>query len=147
MSNKILPRPILVISLAILLMISTILVGCGGGSSSQTINVSMSEFALNISPTTVSSGEVVFKVSNSGMLGHDFLLVSTAESPESLPYNEENAQIIEEQVTVVSSIRELQKGETAEITANLSPGKYMLICNIAGHFSSGMHLIIDVTAN
>ena len=142
-----LPRPVLVISLAILLMISTALVGCGGGSSSQTINVSMSEFALNISPTTVSAGEVVFKVSNSGMLGHDFLIVSTTEGPESLPYNEESAQVMEEQINIVSSIRELQKGETMEITTNLAPGKYMLICNVAGHFSSGMRLIIDVTAN
>ncbi len=43
--------------------------------------------------------------------------------------------------TVIGKIEqsELGSGESASATFDLSPGKYVLICNIAGHYKDGMY--------
>jgi uncharacterized cupredoxin-like copper-binding protein len=50
--------------------------------------------------------------------------------------------------TVVGTIREssLGSGESAGATFDLSPGKYVLICNISRHYKDGMYAAFEVTA-
>ncbi|MCH6556086.1 MAG: hypothetical protein IH797_05730 [Chloroflexi bacterium] len=43
--------------------------------------------------------------------------------------------------TVIGKIEqsELGSGKSASATFDLSPGKYVFICNLGGHYSNGMH--------
>ena len=47
--------------------------------------------------------------------------------------------------TVIGKIDEMSSGESASATFDLSPGKYVLICNISGHYKSGMYTAFEVT--
>ena len=39
---------------------------------------------------------------------------------------------------------ELGAGESASATYNLAPGKYVLFCNLWGHYEDGMHIAFEV---
>jgi len=39
---------------------------------------------------------------------------------------------------------ELEAGESASATFNLAPGKYVLFCNLWGHYKDGMHTAFEV---
>jgi uncharacterized cupredoxin-like copper-binding protein len=49
---------------------------------------------------------------------------------------------------VVGKIEEsdLGSGRSASTTLDLSPGKYVLICNVSGHYKDGMYVAFEVTA-
>ena len=49
--------------------------------------------------------------------------------------------------TVVAKVEEssLGPGATAHAVLDLSPGKYVLICNISGHYKQGMYAALQVT--
>ncbi len=48
--------------------------------------------------------------------------------------------------TVVGKIEEgaLGPGKTAQTTLDLPPGKYVLICNVPGHYKEGMYLGLQI---
>ena len=46
----------------------------------------------------------------------------------------------------VGEIGELKPNASGVVTLPLRPGHYALICNIAGHYTNGMHADIDVVA-
>jgi uncharacterized cupredoxin-like copper-binding protein len=50
--------------------------------------------------------------------------------------------------TAIGMIEEssLGSGESANATFDLSPGKYVLICNLSGHYKDGMYAGFTVTA-
>ena len=39
---------------------------------------------------------------------------------------------------------ELGAGNSASVTFNLAPGKYVLFCNLWGHYKDGMHTAFEV---
>ena len=41
---------------------------------------------------------------------------------------------------------DLGSGKSASTTLDLSPGKYVLICNVSGHYEDGMYVAFEVTA-
>jgi uncharacterized cupredoxin-like copper-binding protein len=45
--------------------------------------------------------------------------------------------------TFVASIA---AGKSAAVTLDLTPGKYVFICNVAGHYQLGMHTAFTVEA-
>ena len=42
--------------------------------------------------------------------------------------------------------RDLGSGKSAIAILDLSPGKYVLICNVSGHYEDGMYVAFEVTA-
>jgi uncharacterized cupredoxin-like copper-binding protein len=42
-------------------------------------------------------------------------------------------------------VSELNPGATGSLTVALKPGRYLLICNVPGHFASGMWTEFEVT--
>ncbi|MFO1033373.1 MAG: sulfocyanin-like copper-binding protein [Hyphomicrobiales bacterium] len=50
-----------------------------------------------------------------------------------------------EQLLTLGSVNEIAPNASApSLTLNLDPGKYLLYCNIAGHYAYGMWTVIDV---
>jgi uncharacterized cupredoxin-like copper-binding protein len=41
---------------------------------------------------------------------------------------------------------DLGSGRSASTTLDLSPGKYVFICNVSGHYEDGMYVAFEVTA-
>jgi uncharacterized cupredoxin-like copper-binding protein len=108
----------------------------GETPAAATVDVGLEEFAVNPAQDTVDAGTLTFNVSNDGAIPHNFLVIKTDLASDALPTA--NAQVDEGQVDVVASIPDYAAGETEEVSVDLEPGSYVLICNVAGHYDSGM---------
>jgi uncharacterized cupredoxin-like copper-binding protein len=42
-------------------------------------------------------------------------------------------------------IEDMAPGQTGHMTVNLKPGRYMLFCNLPGHYAAGQHTMFTVT--
>jgi uncharacterized cupredoxin-like copper-binding protein len=106
--------------------------------------------------TTVEAGTVTFAVTNVGERYHEFIVYSNLDGvePGDLPINkeEDEADLVEENIVgeaayatppIVPSDREPGAadhrirggGWGAELTVDLEAGKYILLCNLSGHYT------------
>jgi uncharacterized cupredoxin-like copper-binding protein len=115
--------------------------GCGsagqGAKSASAIGVSERDFHIS-APDQVSAGEVVFTVHNHGPDRHE-LIIASANS--SLPLRTDGLTINEE-VLEKREVGELEPGAPGSVRTlrlHLRPGRYVMFCNMAGHFLGGMH--------
>jgi uncharacterized cupredoxin-like copper-binding protein len=115
-----------------------------------------STFFVKPDQTTVEAGKVTFAVTNVGELYHEFIVYSNLDGVAAgdLPINEEEdeADLVEENIVgeapyatppIVPSDREPGAadhhirggGWGAELTVDLEAGKYILLCNLSGHYT------------
>src|SRR5687767_5300432 len=111
-------------------------VACGGDERSTTVGVALDEWSVTPSIAEVREGEVAFDVRNDGTMAHQLLVIKNDMPPEMLPVA--NGSIALAQVNVVRSIETVDAGSTAELSFDATPGKYVLVCNVAGHYQQGM---------
>ncbi|MGE0134576.1 MAG: sulfocyanin-like copper-binding protein [Dehalococcoidia bacterium] len=111
-----------------------------GGASG--IDVTEDEFTIDLSDDTADAGEVTFSIENEGAIVHNFVIVDTDEAADSLPLD--GAEVDLDALTVVDRTEDIPAGESADLTADLSPGRYVLICNVIGHYQAGMHVEFEV---
>ncbi len=104
--------------------------------AATTVDVGLKEWEVNPTQDTVDAGTLTFSVSNDGALPHNFRVIKTDLASDALPTA--NALVDEGQVDVVASIPEYTGGETEEVSVDLEPGSYVLICNVVGHYDLGM---------
>lgn len=94
----------------------------------------------------VKAGKIDFEVTNdSKSMVHEMLVVKVKTFNEALPYNDNQARIIEDKTNDFGEVSELEPGQSGSLTLNLKPGKYMLVCNIPGHYKSHMYTDLLVT--
>ena len=108
--------------------------------------------------TTVEAGTVTFAVTNVGELTHEFIVYSNLDGVATggLPINaeEDEANLVEENIIgaapyatppIVPSDEKPGAadhripggGWGAELTVDLAAGKYILLCNLPGHYTGG----------
>ena len=94
----------------------------------------------------VKAGKIDFEVSNdSGNMVHEMLVVKVNSFNEALPYNPKKASVIEDQTNDFGEVSELEPGKSGSLTVDLKPGKYLLVCNMPGHYMSHMYTDLLVT--
>jgi uncharacterized cupredoxin-like copper-binding protein len=108
---------------------------------------------LSADPATVPHGSVTFRVSNAGAVNHELVILPLAASQAvgARPFGAD-AKIDE-----TGSLGEASKsggegpgrgilpGASSRVTVTLAPGQYELVCNIMGHYVSGMYSKLTVT--
>ena len=62
-----------------------------------------------------------------------------------MPYIDAENRVDEDKAGDKGEVSELDPGKSGALTVVLKPGKYVLICNMPGHFDSGMWAEFDVT--
>jgi uncharacterized cupredoxin-like copper-binding protein len=43
-------------------------------------------------------------------------------------------------------IEDMEPGQSDKMTLKLTPGTYVLFCNVSGHYSAGQHIRFSVTS-
>ena len=105
-------------------------------SDGPAVEASMTEFAI-VADASADANGVTFRVANDGAIAHEFVVVKSDLAATELPQAAGVAD--ESQFEVVGRIDQwLGGGEVREATFNLTPGKYLLICNLPGHYQLGM---------
>ena len=136
-------------ALALLIAMSA-LQAQAAGEQGQLVHVSLwnngTVMGINLDVSSVKAGKVTFDVvNNSKNLVHEMLVVQVKNYHDSLPYDTNEATIIEDKVADYGEVSELEPGKTGSVTLNLKPGKYLLICNQPGHFEMGMYTHFEAT--
>ena len=115
-------------------------VGMGMGA-----DMSMAKMGVNASPGTVRPGPVTFKVTNlASKIVHEVIVARLPEGMDKLPYDETTMMVLEKSLQAFGSVNEIDPSRSAALTLTLKPGKYMLYCNLPGHYMAGMWTVIDV---
>jgi uncharacterized cupredoxin-like copper-binding protein len=61
-----------------------------------------------------------------------------------LPYDEATAEVPEGKIMALGEVPELRPGATGRITLDMTPGEYVLFCNVKAHYGSGMETPLTV---
>jgi uncharacterized cupredoxin-like copper-binding protein len=128
---------------------------CGSGNDSKTtkasttpstsgdaIQASLGEFFIKLDRHSVPPGNVHFNVSNDGAVRHELVVIKTNVAPDKLPVKGKEAD--EEVGPSPGEVGGLDPGKKATLTVKLDAGKYVLICNLPGHYKAGQRTGLTV---
>ena len=101
-------------------------------------------FSVTVDPASTPAGSVTFNVTNTGTIIHNLRVIKSNEAPDALPMTSDGFYVDEEQVEIAGSIDEFSSGQTETLTVDLEGGSYVLICNVATHYESGMYTTFTV---
>lgn len=100
------------------------------------------EFTIAPNPTSVAAGKVEFSVTNNGTMTHEMVVVpAPAGGPAALAKADGSAN----EAGALGEAKDVPSGQTKSVALELKPGKYVLLCNLPGHFAGGMRSEITVT--
>ena len=137
---------------------SVLIVGLAAGTrsgglaiprGSRVVHLDERDFHIDFhASTTLRPGNYLFVDTNHGPSQHELVMWKTNDAANRLPFgkddrvNEESASLD----AVLDSGSSLVPGETRVLAVSLDPGHYILVCNLPGHFNSGMHVALTVSA-
>jgi len=135
----------LLIGLALVILIVPMLTACGPAK----IDVGLTTYKITMSATSAKSGDIIFHVHNDATdLTHEFVIFKTDLPEDQLPLTADSA--VDEEGAGVTHIDEVEvePGQAADLSVNLAPGNYVMICNINDndeqHYMHGMHVAFTV---
>ena len=126
-----------------------VLAGAGGAgaapardatASAARIKVVLTEWKLVPSVVRVSPGRTTFVVRNMGKIPHELVIVRTGRHHHALPMAGSQAS----EAGLMGEIEEFLPGQTRRLIVKLAPGKYVLLCNLPGHYMAGQYASLRV---
>ncbi|BAB51304.1 cupredoxin domain-containing protein [Mesorhizobium japonicum] len=103
------------------------------------IDLSKVTMGIKASPGAVKAGEVTFNVKNDSKdTVHEMIVMYLADPSKPLPYVEAENRVDEDKAGDKGEVSELDPGKSGTLTVELQAGKYLLICNVPGHYGAGM---------
>jgi uncharacterized cupredoxin-like copper-binding protein len=102
------------------------------------VGVNERDFHITTTLAQVKPGDVTLRVHNGGPDEHELLVAP--ERRGGLPIRSDGFTLNEEaiQSSEPGSITPQQPGGTEDLKLHLAPGRYILFCNMEGHFMGGM---------
>ena len=122
----------------------------GPALAAQTVRVGLQEsgdgMIMTTSVESVKAGKVTFEVTNrSRDITHEFLIAPLKVSLKKVPYDENQGIVKEAELKGVKELGDLEPGKSGKMTLRLKSGKYLLFCNLPGHYKAGMRHVLTVT--
>jgi uncharacterized cupredoxin-like copper-binding protein len=113
------------------------------------LTAEVKEWTISLSGASTAAGEVTFGLTNGGKIPHEFIVVRSDVGGEALldQIDPATSRLDEASLDAIGEQPEFSPGETKVLTLDLEPGRYVVLCNIAGHFGSGMYADLEITAN
>ena len=108
--------------------------------------MSKATMGIRAVPASAPAGVVSFKVTNTSKdTVHEMIVMYMADPTKPLPYIDKESRVDEDKAGDKGEVSELDPGASGSLTVALKPGKYLLICNVVGHFAAGMWTEFEVT--
>jgi hypothetical protein len=116
------------------------------------LNVTLAEFSITPAGTTVPRGEIYVLAENAGAEAHEVAIIRSTRAPDALP-TDDAGRVLEDEVDLAGEIEPFASGTSASRVFTLTPGSYVLICNILGeegggkvesHYREGMRAALTV---
>jgi uncharacterized cupredoxin-like copper-binding protein len=103
--------------------------------------VALSEFKVGLTEKSAAHGRVTLVVKNSGEFEHELVVIKTSRRASKLPVSGKEAS----EKGAIGEVEDVAAGKSKKLTLNLKKGHYVLICNVPGHYKSGMHADFTVS--
>lgn len=120
----------------------------GGGAGGPTLSIKMGEFFFGPKNTAAHAGPTTIEAPNEGAVEHELVVFKTNMDPAKLP-TEASGEVNEEKMDKIAEsageIPDVEAGETKSAQFELTPGRYVIFCNLPGHYASGMYGTLTVT--
>jgi uncharacterized cupredoxin-like copper-binding protein len=110
-----------------------------GAAANGPLEVKLSEWRVAPSGATVAAGKVKIAAANGGKVTHEMIVLRTDKTAASLGSGKRVSE-----AGSVGEIADLKAGASAAKTFDLKPGHYVVICNLPGHYTAGMHTDLTV---
>ncbi|MEX0990968.1 MAG: sulfocyanin-like copper-binding protein [Actinomycetota bacterium] len=98
------------------------------------------DFSITLDSSDLVAGETTFNVTNDGPSTHEFVILETDAAPDALPVKD---GIVDEGDPSIKAnlgeVEDVTAGSSKDLTAALEAGKYVVICNLPGHYEAGMY--------
>ena len=108
-------------------------------------DMSMAKMGINANPKIANHGTVRFDVTNlAANLVHEVLIARITDENQMLAYDQSRNKVDEEGLQALGSVSQIDPNKSASLTLDLSAGKYLLYCNVAGHYMAGMWTVIEL---
>lgn len=114
-------------------------------SPSHDQTISLYEWKVIAAPI-LKAGKTTFTISDFGTIQHEFLIFKS-KLPLSAYPKDKSGNIVEDGhgITLLSDGENIDPAGSQVRTVTLSPGTYVFVCNIPGHFKNGMYAVVTVT--
>jgi uncharacterized cupredoxin-like copper-binding protein len=107
-----------------------------------TVKAMLNEMGITVSQTRVPVGKVTFVVRNAGTIEHELLVIPWPKGGKLTV-----ARFRADESASLGEVSELKPGKTGRVTLELRPGRYLLICNLSGHYQLGMQAVIEAVSS
>jgi uncharacterized cupredoxin-like copper-binding protein len=135
------PKPKLLLPLVALMVAAVVVSPIGASPAKTLVKVQLKEFKVLPSPLKAKRGAVSFSVKNTGKINHEFVVLKTNTPPTKLLVKGGKAV----EAGRVGRVGPLKAGASKSLNLMLKPGKYVLLCNLAGHYQAGQRIGFGVT--
>jgi uncharacterized cupredoxin-like copper-binding protein len=119
-----------------------------GGGGGATLSIKMGDFFFSPKNTAAKAGATTIEAPNDGSVEHELVLFKTNMDPAKLP-TEASGGVDEEKMDEVAEeggeIPDVEAGKTKSGKFHLTPGRYVIFCNLPGHYAQGMYGTLTVT--
>ena len=110
--------------------------------SDVNVIVDMKEYAITLSVTTIKPGTIKFGIRNNGTMVHDFDLYKTDLPIDQLPVDTGSAKV--KMDGLVKQMINIAPNRSKTLSADLAAGRYVIVCNVAGHYQLKMRAELQV---
>lgn len=119
--------------------------GEGGGA---TLEIKMGDYFFDPENAIAQAGSSTIDAPNEGKVEHELVVFKTDLDPSKLP-TDSAGNVDEEQLEQTGAeeegeIADVEPGESESGEFDLPPGKYVMFCNLPGHYERGMYGTIAV---
>jgi uncharacterized cupredoxin-like copper-binding protein len=110
------------------------------------VNVGLEDFRVRPDVAAVPAGTVRFQIRNQGPTSHEFIVVRTDRPPDKLPLQRDGLTVNEEApgIDLLDEAEGLDIDDRQTMVLRLTPGHYVMYCNLEGHYLGGMHAALTV---
>jgi uncharacterized cupredoxin-like copper-binding protein len=132
------------IALAAALLIVASACGAAPSDTTETPNLylELSDYKITTDHDSVAAGHIVFGIRNHASMLHEVKIIKTELAPDQLPIDQGAAKAKED--GLATQLLNIPGGASRKLVAELVPGKYVVICNVAGHYQLGMRVALEV---
>lgn len=125
--------------MAAALVAAAMVIGCAPVEPG--LSLELSDHSIATDHASVPAGHIVFSIHNGGSGVHELAVVRADAAADQLPYDSGSARAT---VTDIVAEREaIVAGATKRLSVDLGPGRYVLICNVPGHYAAGMRVALE----
>jgi uncharacterized cupredoxin-like copper-binding protein len=144
----------------LVVMAAGIATGCGGGNDETTtgaagegaaggknLEIKLGDYYFDPKDGSAETGSTVIEAPNEGSVDHELVVFKTDKDPAKLPTDADGSVAedkLEQEAEELGEIPDVEPGETKSESFKLTPGKYVIFCNLPGHYAQGMYGTLTV---